>query len=73
MDYINIDLYYKWESKLPFRLPFGGHGILWKRLKIGPQELEEVPTIERGNKKYLQWASNVNALVREKYVNFKRS
>ena len=30
-------LYKKRESKHLFRLPFGGHGIAWKRLKIGPQ------------------------------------
>ena len=29
-------LYNKWESKLSFRLPNVGHGIPWKRLKIGP-------------------------------------
>ena len=27
----------KRESKHLFKLPFGGHGIPWKRLKIGPQ------------------------------------
>ena len=32
-------LYYKQESKLSLRLPFGGHGIPWKRLKIGPLRL----------------------------------
>jgi len=30
-------IYNKRESKLSFRLPFGGHGLPWKRLKIGPQ------------------------------------
>ena len=41
LDYLNIDtvyLYSKQESKLSLRLPFGGHGIPWKRLKIRPQE-----------------------------------
>ena len=39
-------LYTKRESKHLFRLPFGGHGIAWKRLKIGPQVIAELNKIQ---------------------------
>ena len=34
--------HYQRESKLSFRLPFGGHVIPRKRLKIGPQGCDDL-------------------------------